>query len=82
MLGAVECTPLLNGIEFICHNSEPMTYSGIFRNKNVPSGTPLIDEDRFGKVVTCPEIAHAADWMLSLKQPNQTNLLVTGPMLY
>ena len=74
MLGAVvhwHCTPLLNGLEFISHEFKPMTYSGIFLHEKAQPGTPLLDEDLFGKVVTCPEIAHAADWTLSLKQPNQ-----------
>ena len=61
-----------------------MTYSGIFLHEKAQPGTPLLDEDLFGKVVTCPEIAHAADWTLSLKQPNQTILFVcqTGLLFF
>ena len=45
-----------------------------FSHEKAQPGTPLVDEDLFGKVETRPEIAHAADWTLSLKQPNQTNV--------
>ena len=46
--------------------------SGIFPHVKAQPVTPLVDEDLFGKVETHPEIAHAADWTLSLKQQNQT----------
>ena len=65
MLGAVvqwQCTPLLNGLEFIGHEFKPMiNIVEFFSMKKSQPGTPLVVEDIFGKVVTCPEIAHAAD---------------------